>query len=182
MSPARNSQIALRRTLWATALAGSLMLSGCNAAYHPYQVAGDSMLPLLKPGDRIFVDESSQARSDLRDGEIIVLRRDNIVVLKRILAMPGETIKGSDRKVFRNGKLLDEPYLVPATGESLAALTTFAEKTVPPGEFFVMGDNRDLSFDSRTPEYAPVRLSDIVGQYRFTYWHSLSAPQKNKKN
>ena len=69
------------------------------------------MLPLLRPGDRIFVDETDQARSDLHDGDIIALRRNDAIVLKRIVAMQGETISGDHRKVFRNGKQLDEPYL-----------------------------------------------------------------------
>jgi signal peptidase I len=130
------------------------------------------MLPLLRPGDRIFVDEGDQARSDLHDGDIVALRRNDAIVLKRIVGMPGETISGANRRVFRNGKQLDEPYLAPPTGFDPPALITFAPRTVGPGELFVMGDNRDVSFDSRAAEYAPVRLSDVVGQYRWTYWNA----------
>jgi signal peptidase I len=162
-------------SLLASALGASLFLSGCTTAYHPYRVVGESMLPLLRPADRIFVDQSDQARSGLHDGEIIVLRRDDAVVLKRIMAMPGETISGDNRKIFRNGKQLDEPYLAPASKYNIPALVTFAPRMVGSGELFVMGDNRDLSFDSRASEYAPVRLSDVVGQYRWTYWHTMSA-------
>jgi signal peptidase I len=133
------------------------------------------MLPLLRDGNRIFVDEADQARTNLHDGDVVVVRHGDAIVLKRILAMPGETISGADRKVFRNGKQVDEPYLAPATGEDLPALVTFAPRTVAPGELFVMGDNRDLSFDSRAAEYGPIRLSDVVGQYRWTYWHASSA-------
>jgi signal peptidase I len=133
------------------------------------------MLPLLGPGDRIFVDKTEQAASSLHDGDVIILRRNDTLILKRIMAMPGETISGADRKVFRNGKQLDEPYLAPATGENIPELVTFAARKVSPGELFVMGDNRDLSFDSRAAEYAPVRFSDVVGQYRWTYWHASAA-------
>jgi signal peptidase I len=136
------------------------------------------MLPSLHNGDRIFVDESDQARSDLHDGDIIVLRRKDALVTKRIMAMPGETISGADRKVFRNGKQLNEPYLAPASGDGMPVLTSFAMRTVGPGELFVLGDNRDISSDSRLPEYGPVHISDVVGKYRWTYWHASSVDQK----
>jgi signal peptidase I len=137
------------------------------------------MLPLLHPGDRIFVDESDQVRSDLHDGDIIVLRRNDTIVLKRIVAMPGETISGVNRKVFRNGTQIDEPYLTPAKGDGIPDLITFATRKVGPGELFVMGDNRDLSLDSRVAKYGPVRFSDVVGKYRWTYWHNSSVAKSN---
>jgi signal peptidase I len=130
------------------------------------------MLPLLRPGDRVFVDEGDQARSDLHDGDVVALRRNDGIVLKRILAMPGETIAGANRKVFRNGKQLDEPYLAPAAGNDIPEQITVASRTVPSGELFVMGDNRDLSLDSRFPQYAPVEMSDVIGKYCWTYWHA----------
>jgi signal peptidase I len=132
------------------------------------------MLPMLRPGDRIFVDQSDKARSDLHDGDVIVLRRGDFVILKRIVAMPGETIGGDHRKVFRNGKLLDEPYLAPATSYDVPELVTFATRTVGPGELFVMGDDRDMSLDSRSAEFPRVRFPDVVGKYSWTYWHASS--------
>ena len=153
----------------------SLLLGGCDSTYHAYKVAGGSMLPLLHPGDRIFVDESDHARSDLHDGDVIVFRRDNTVLLKRIMAIPGEIIRGSDRKIFRNGVQVDEPYLAPPTNAAAPWLVTFAARTVGPGELFVMGDNRDNSLDSRYQKYGPVRFSDVVGKYKWTYWHASSA-------
>jgi signal peptidase I len=164
-----------RSPLRVRALGVFLLLNGCSTAPHTYVVAGSSMLPLFHSGDRIFVNESDQARSDLHDGDIIVLRHNDTIILKRIVAMPGETIGGDNRKVFRNGKQLDEPYLAPATGHAIPAQITFATRTVGPGELFVMGDNRDMSSDSRLAKYGAVHISDVVGKYSWTYWHARSA-------
>jgi len=137
------------------------------------------MLPSFHEGDKIVVDVSEEARSNLRDGDVIVIRRDNGLAIKRILAIAGETISGADRKVFRNGKQLDEPYLAPVSGKDTPLLTSFAPHTVGPGELFVMGDYRDRSADSRLKGYGPVKTSDVIGKYSWTYWHAISAPNKN---
>src|SRR5579859_4277603 len=128
MTPHKTVRIVSRSALWTVALiASSLVLSACNSALHPYQVAGNSMRPLLREGDKIFVDESLTAREVLHDGDVIVIRRQNAIVLKRIIAMSGETISGLDRKVFLNGKLLNEPYLAPSADEGATDLITFAQ-------------------------------------------------------
>ena len=160
-----------RRITLLPALATLLLLIGCTGQYRPYQVAGNSMSPLLAEGDHIFADESEQARTDVHDGDIIIFRRpDNTILLKRVLAMPGETIEGKDRKLFRNGKQLDEPYLAPAY--EFPYLESFPPRTVAAGELFVAGENRDLSLDSRTAEWPPVHLTDVLGKYTLTYWHA----------
>ena len=156
----------------------SLLLAGCHAAPHTYRNVSESMSPTILANDRIFVDGSDSSRNDLHDGDIIALRRElDAVVLKRILAMPGETIRGDDRKIFRNGKQVPEPYLAPVSAAEVPWMTSFPSRTIPAGEFFFLGDNRDHSLDSRAEEYAPVKLSDVVGKYSFTYWHAGSAVQ-----
>lgn len=146
-------------------------LAGCKTGLHAYSISSASMSPTVNPGDRFFVDQSSAGRANLHDGEIVALRREqDVVVIKRILAMPGETIRGEDRKVFRNGVPVDEPYLAPADKEK-NWMPSFPEHKVPPGELFVLGDDRDHSLDSRAPEYAPVRISDVLGEYSYTFWH-----------
>jgi signal peptidase I len=130
------------------------------------------MLPLLHPGDKVFADESAQGRSNLHDGDVVVMRHNDVAVMKRILALPGETIGGDDRKVFRNGHLLDEPYLQPVNKEDMPEFVTFATRTIPAAELFVMGDYRDRSLDSRAAEYGPIKIADVVGKYAWTYWHA----------
>ncbi len=160
------------------ALGALTLLAGCNDSFHPYQVSEDSMSPTFHRGDRIFADQTDRGRTDLHDGDVIVFRHNGSILLKRILAMPGEIIIGADRKVFRNGKQLAEPYLAPATDEQTLAPITFGPRTLGSGELFVMGDNRDDSLDSRSVEYGPVLISDVIGKYSWTYWHASAAAKE----
>ena len=130
------------------------------------------MLPLLGPGDRIFVDESGNTRLNLHDGDVIVLRHKGTVIVKRILAMQGETISGDRGKVFRDGKQLDEPYVARVNGQEIGGPMTFPPRRMGTGEVFVMGDNRGFSLDSRFVEYGTVYSSDVIGKYAWTYWHA----------
>jgi signal peptidase I len=156
----------------AAAIAILLSLAGCNISGHAYKVAGDSMSPMLHPGDLIFADLSKNARTNLHDGEVILLHHNDAIVIKRILAMPGETISGDFRKVYRNGNLLGEPYLAPPSTTELPWMISFPPRTLGASEIFVMGDNRDNSLDSRAADYGPVKLSDVVGKYSWIYWHA----------
>lgn len=134
-SPAKNNAAAYIAVSIAIGIGLLLPLAGCNRPVQTYRVLGGSMLPLLHPDDRIFVDGSDSVRSHLRDGDVVVLHHEDAVVIKRILALPGETIRGDQRKVFRDGKQLEEPYLAPpSAGEELKKLTTFLARTVAPGE------------------------------------------------
>ena len=83
------------------------------------------MVPLLGENDLVLVDESENARSELHDGDVIVFRHKDAVVVKRIIAMQGETVNGDQRKVFRDGKQIDEPYLAPVEAGQFGMLTTF---------------------------------------------------------
>ncbi len=156
-------------------LLASVSLTGCSPSIRLYRASSSSMSPTIATGDSFVLDQRQQARTNLHDGDIIAFpREEGTIVIKRILAMPGETISGQDRKIFRNGKQVDEPYLAPPDHEQ-EVTPTFPARTVPPGELFVLGDNRDHSLDSRADEYAPVKLTDVVGKYSLTYWHAASA-------
>jgi signal peptidase I len=154
-------------------------LCGCKTYYGPYRVVSDSMSPTVRTGDRIMVDESAEARTNLHDGDVIMIRHGDAVVLKRILAMPGETIRGEDRKVFRDGKLVAEPYLA-APSDFAGLPNTFAERKVVAGELFVLGDNRDHSLDSRAEDYG-AKVEDVVGKYGWTYWQAAAEATPQKK-
>ena len=152
-------------------------LTGCSPSSRFYRASSSSMSPTIATGDRFILDQSEQDRTHLHDGDIVAFpREEGAIVIKRILAMPGETISGEDRKIFRDGRQVDEPYLAPANSEQ-EITPTFPARKVPPGELFVLGDNRDHSFDSRAPEYPPVHLTDVVGKYSLTYWRAGPSKQ-----
>ncbi len=150
--------------LLATALP-LLFATGCKSilGHHVYTVPTDSMSPFIRKGDDVVSDELKYARTHFKDGDVIVVRHGDNVLVKRVLAMPGETIRGQDRKIYRNKALVTEPYLAPVDTNDRAIAPTFPERTLPAGELFVLGDNRDHSLDSRTEEFGVVHPEDVVG-------------------
>jgi signal peptidase I len=99
----------------------------------------------------------------LKRGEIVVYRRpptlnrpDVTDIVKRIVAVPGETIEARDGKVYINGSQLNESYLPPGT-----VTTNLPSRVIAPGQYFVMGDNRSNSSDSRF--YGPITQDLIIG-------------------
>jgi signal peptidase I len=150
------------------AISGSLL--GCRyAGYQPYQVAGDSMQPKLYPGDKIFADQNYYKTHPLKDGDIIVFRHNDTILIKRVSALPGESIEGKNGTLFRNGVPLQEPYLAPLASDEVDEFATFPKRQIPSGQVFVTGDHRQHSLDSRSEEYGVVHLTDIVGKFASVY-------------
>ena len=135
--------------------------------YQPVRVEGTSMLPNLEDQDRLFINKFAY-----RFGEI---HRDDVVVflfpgdhtksyIKRVIALPGDSLRIERGQVYVNEKALKEPY-VPLKYEDDRSQP---EMTVPDGEYFVMGDHRSISSDSR--DFGPVDHALIYGKAAFVYW------------
>lgn len=127
-------------------------------------VYGASMEPALYENDRIVVDKVTYRFRPPRRGEIVILHvwqyREDL--LKRVVGLPGEEIAIHDGRVYVNGQPLNEPYLrEPTPGE-------VPPTRIPPMHYFVLGDNRDASGDSRY--FGPVPRSAIIGRVIFRYW------------
>ncbi len=138
----------------------------------PFQVQGASMEPNFYTKQYLVVDEISYRFRDPERGEVIVFhnpRNESEFYIKRVIGLPGEEVKIRDGKVTitnganPNGFILDESYL-PASTE-MPGNATFS---VGKDEYFVMGDNRLQSFDSRS--WGPVKRSEIVGVVRVRLW------------
>jgi signal peptidase I len=141
--------------------------------FQPNQVKGNSMHPTFKDGQYIFTDKISYRMGTPKRGEVIVFKdpkNPDIDFIKRIIGMPGDTVKISEGRVYLNGQILDESNYLASdvfTGPE-SYLSENQELTVPEGFYFVMGDNRPHSSDSR--DFGPVKPSDFVGKVFFRYW------------
>jgi signal peptidase I len=138
-----------------------------------FQVDGHSMDTTLHNGDRVLVNKLSYRLHDPNRGDVVVLERldgpnGERDLIKRVIALPGETIEVRDCQVLIDDRVLTEPYLDPAVvtpgncGKDQPALV------VPDDEVFVMGDNRGGSMDSR--DIGPIPESDLIGRAFVIIW------------
>ncbi|HVX22319.1 MAG TPA: signal peptidase I, partial [Acidimicrobiales bacterium] len=139
-----------------------------------FYVPSTSMYPTLKPGDRIVVEKIT---TSVQPGDVIVFSRPpaehcggNPVpdLVKRVIALGGQTVQARDDKVYVTGKVLPQPWLPAPTDNSNPTTGNFPPVTVPKGDYFVMGDNRARSCDSRY--WGPVKASEVVGKVFMVVW------------
>jgi len=135
--------------------------------YQPVKVEGTSMAPLLSDQERIFINKFVYRFEPIERGDVVVfwypLDRSKSFI-KRVIGLPGETVEIRQGAVYVDGKLIPEPY-VPAQYEDLS---DFALVHVPKDSYFVMGDHRISSNDSRV--FGPVESRYIYGRAVFAYW------------
>lgn len=136
------------------------------------EVISGSMISTLLVGDRVVANRMSYVFSDPERGDIIFFKYpddEEEIYVKRIIGLPGETVDIIDGKVYIDGALepLDEPYLY----EEM--LGSFGPYTVPEGEYFMLGDNRNVSVDSRFWDDKYVSRDQILGKAWFRYKPNL---------
>ena len=135
--------------------------------YQPVKVEGTSMAPLLSDQERIFINKFVYRFEPIERGDVVVfwypLDRSKSFI-KRVVGLPGETIEIRSGHLYINGKELAEPY-VPA---SYLDSSKYPPMVIPSDEYFVMGDHRDSSNDSRV--FGPVPRQFIYGKAVFAYW------------
>ncbi|MDQ0417345.1 signal peptidase I [Croceifilum oryzae] len=151
---------------WAIALVAALALAFLIRGFvlEPFHVSGPSMQDTLASNDKVMVNKLSYKMSKPKHGEVVVFRsKDKIDLIKRIVALPGETVEVKNNQLLVNGKEVKESYLSSSTKTA-----DFAPVKVPDGQVFVLGDNRSNSTDSRV--FGPVATSEIVGKASFVYW------------
>jgi signal peptidase I len=159
----------------------------------PFRIPTGSMLPTLEEEQRVLVDRVSFRFSEPETGDVVVFHPplgseqgrpcgvqrpldqpcaeptdepSDTNYIKRVVGVPGDELSVIDGLVYINGQPLDEPYVKP--NQTCGICNLPKEITIPPGHFFMMGDNRGASADSR--EWGPVPEEWIVGNAFFTYW------------
>jgi signal peptidase I len=138
--------------------------------FRPYRVEGNSMAPTFSSGDKIFADEMYYSHHPVADGDLVVFRRGDLTLIKRVTATAGETVEIRNWVLLRNGQTLNGPY-AHSSSDRQPEFRTFARKVIPAGELFVTGDNGDFSFDSRMgAQFGVVKTSDVIGKATFVYW------------
>jgi signal peptidase I len=140
--------------------------------YQPVKVEGTSMMPALTDQERIFINKFTY-----RFGLGSIGRGDTVVFwypqdpsksyIKRVIGLPGDRVRIEDGEVYVNGEPLNEDY-VPAENRDHASWHNGREEVVPPGKYFVLGDHRNSSSDSRAWGFVP--RNSIYGKAVFVYW------------
>jgi signal peptidase I len=144
----------------------------------PYRIPSESMTNTLKVGDRVLVNRVVYHFRHPRRGDIIVFQSHAVgmTLIKRVIGVPGDTLSLSNGSVYVNGRRLNEPYVLRVNGVATATepftdgqpWSLAKPYTVPPGHYFVMGDNRSQSDDSR--DWGPLPASELIGEAFFRYW------------
>jgi len=166
-APPRSRRMAI--SVWLRDLVISLAISGFIIifVYQPVKVEGTSMMPSLEDQERIFVNKFVYRLEPIERGDVVVFRypRDpSKSFIKRVIGLAGDRVRIDAGRVWVNGQRLDEEY-VPRAYEDLRS---YSDTVVPPGSYFVLGDHRSLSNDSR--DFGPVGESYIYGKAVFGYW------------
>lgn len=140
----------------------SLLLA---AGFRGMEFSSSAMETTLFKGDRFIIDKNYYRRHPCERDDLVVVRIEDAQTVKRVIAIGGDTIEGRDRVVFLNGHVLDEPFAYhPRGGGNIPEQDNFGPITVATGKYFVMGDNRDSSRDSRMHDFGEVDQYAIFGR------------------
>lgn len=159
-----NALVEAAKTLVGAAVLAVLIMTFVARAF---TVDGPSMLPTLHNGERLMIDKISYRLREPQRGEIVVFRypanpREHFI--KRIIGLPGDVVEIRGGRVYINGVALEEPYLAAPT------LGRFGPVRVPESRYFVLGDNRNNSEDSRYPQVGFVPRALLEGRALWRYW------------
>ncbi len=156
---------------WLVVLVGAVVVAMVFRAFlfQAFFIPSESMEGTLEVDDRVMVNRLSYRLHDVNRGDVIVFSKPESLssdipdLIKRVMALEGETIEGRDNAVYVDGQRVAESYIDPAD-----TIFEFGPITVPAGHVFVMGDNRDDSTDSRV--FGAIPVDSITGRAFVIFW------------
>lgn len=150
---------AIREWIIAALVAAAISIICRYFFFAPYQVNGESMYPTLKGNELLIVNQFIYKVKEPKYGEIVVFHSsEERDFIKRVIGLPGDHVKITNGKLLRNGKEVNEPYVL----NRIDPNSSFEEVVVPKGKLYVLGDNRPHSQDSRA--IGPVDEKKVVGR------------------
>lgn len=169
-SSSQSTGALIRELVKVIVIAGVAIVGVRELIFKPFYVEGQSMVPNFEPNQYLIIDELTYRFREPERGEVIVFKHnDGQYLLKRVIGLPGERIKVAEGKItiyndaHPEGKILDEVYLphdLQTVGEEIV--------TLDKEEYFVLGDNRPNSLDSR--RFGPITRSQMTGRVFFRGW------------
>lgn len=156
---------------WVAIIGGALLAALVikTFLFQAFYIPSESMVPTLEIRDRVLVNKLSYRLHKVHRGDVVVFERPpneaGVIrdLIKRVVALPGESVEGKNGRIYIDGEALGEPYLPKATTTS-----TFGPEKIPAGHIWVMGDNRTNSSDSRV--FGSIPTSSIVGRAFVRVW------------
>jgi signal peptidase I len=160
---------------WVAVIVGAVVVALLikTFAVQAFRIPSESMVPTLEVGDRVLVNKLSYDAHDLHRGDVVVFERppglpagpdDPKELIKRVIALPGDTVVARDGSIYIDDQRLDEPYL----SDTATTYNLDEPYTVPEGQVWVMGDNRTNSEDSRS--FGSIDADTIVGRAFMIMW------------
>ena len=135
--------------------------------YQPVRVEGTSMLPMLEDQDRLFINKMAYRVGEIHRGDVVVFlypRDHQKSYIKRVIAVPGDDLRIDHGRVYVNGARVEERYVPSRYADDRSE----AEMVIPQHSYFVMGDHRSISSDSR--DFGTVDRALVYGKAAFVYW------------
>jgi len=169
-TPNRSTASSLLREFFEVVVLAAILYFGISFAIQAVHVEGLSMFATLDDNDYLIANKIDYRLHPPQRGDIVILRpptNNSTDFIKRIIALPGERLLIRDGTIYINGHKLDEPYL-PEEWTIDATWNGGAEAVIPANDYFVMGDNRNRSQDSRF--FGPISRDRIDGKAWFRIW------------
>ncbi len=136
--------------------------------FDPVRVDGPSMDTTLANGQILILDKMSYRKKDIKRFDIVVIKLDNKKIIKRVIGLPNEVVEVKDNTIYVNGKEINDPYASTDTDDFDMGKIGLIK--IPGDSYLVMGDNREVSLDSRYAEVGTIKREKILGKATLRVW------------